>query len=83
MKYLKNFQVKVQISYSAIKLCYLVNTSFSKGNFSNILKNATVKLIYKKGTKEVIENYGSITLLSTFSKIIQISMFNGLINFKS
>ena len=49
----------------------LVNESFVKGIFPNILKHATITPIFKGGNSALCNNYRPISVLSVFSKIFE------------
>lgn len=62
-------------------ISHLVNKSFSSGVFPDILKQAVVVPIYKKGDRQLAENYRPISLLSVFSKVYEKLMKNRLVAF--
>ena len=49
----------------------LVNNSFAKGNFPDILKKAVVVPIFKKGDPQNISNFRPISILPLLSKIFE------------
>jgi hypothetical protein len=54
--------------------------ALSSGVFPDRLKDATVKHIFKKGSKQDISNYRPISLLTSFSKVFEKLIFNRLYN---
>ena len=52
-------------------LANLINSSFSKGLFPKILKQAKVIPIFKKGDQQDCNNYRPVSFLSNISKIIE------------
>ena len=59
----------------------MINMSFNKGVFPNILKIANVFPIHKEGDKLDCNNYWPISLLSNIRKFFEKSMHIRLINF--
>ena len=59
----------------------MINMSFNRGAFPNILKIANVIPIHKKGDKLDCNNYRPISLLSNISNIFENSMHIRLVNF--
>ena len=60
-------------------LAFLVNNSFSNGNFPDKLKLARITPIFiKKGSRLDEDNYRSISVLSNFSKIFEKAMYHRL-----
>lgn len=49
----------------------MINLCFTTGYFPDVLKNAHVRALYKKGEKDHEENYRPISLLSNVSKIFE------------
>lgn len=62
-------------------IVYLINFSFSEGEFPEDLKKGVVIPLHKKAEKENTDNYRPITLLSVFSKIFEKAMKTRLIKF--
>lgn len=78
------------ISSSLIKIIYpkilnvlvhLVNLSFERGIFPDVLKIAVVIPLHKNGPVNNCNNYRPISLLSTFAKIFEKLMKKQLVNF--
>lgn len=63
------------------QLVYLFNMSISQGHFPNILKEAIVIPVYKKGSTTEIENYRQISMLSVLSKVFERIIYNRLVSF--
>ena len=63
--------LKLVADILAIPLCRIINLSFSKGVFPELLKTAKVIPIFKAGSSEEVNNYRPISLLSIFDKIIE------------
>ena len=59
-------------------LTYLINLSFSSGQFPNELKIAKVCPVFKGGLKTSFLNYRPISVLPSFSKIFEKIMYNRL-----
>jgi len=57
---------------------HLVNLSLSKGIFPDLLKEAVVTPIYKKGAKDLMSNYRPVSILKVFAKIIEKVMYSRL-----
>ena len=64
-------------------LTYLVNLSFSLGQFPSCLKTAIVTPLHKKDSPKLFGSYRPISLLSTFSKILEKAMHKKLSSFLS
>ena len=62
-------------------MLYLLNLSFTQGEFPDKLKVAVITPIYKKGIREDISNYRPVSVLPIFSKIFEKIMYNRLISF--
>ena len=62
-------------------MLYLLNVSFTHGEFPDKLKVAVITPIYKKGTREDISNYRPVSVLPIFSKIFEKITYNRLISF--
>ena len=58
-------------SHIITPLCYLINLSFSSGSFPDLLKEAIITPIHKKGPKNVTDNYRPITVLPVLSKLFE------------
>ena len=59
----------------------LINLSFIKGVFPNVLKTAQVLPAFKKGDKTEKNNYTPISLISSVSKILEKLMYKTLYSF--
>lgn len=73
--------LKAIISHIENELVYLVNLSLGTGIFPNVLKQAVLIPLYKKGEETDPTNYRPIALLSIFSKIIEKVVKIRLMNF--
>ena len=62
-------------------LTYIINLCFKTGVYPNLLKNALVKAIHKKGDVDQEANYRPISLLCNFGKIFEKLIYSRLINF--
>ena len=62
-------------------LSILINESFNKGVFPDILKNARVTPVFKGGDAGSINNYRPISILSPYSKIFERAFLHRLIKF--
>ena len=62
-------------------LCHIINKSFLKGIFSDILKIVKVVPLHKGGSTEDLNNFRPISLLSIFDKIIEKLMHKRLYDF--
>ncbi|KAG8313850.1 hypothetical protein J6590_108242 [Homalodisca vitripennis] len=62
-------------------LLYLINLSFEKGIFPDILKTAVVIPLHKSGPNNDCNNFRPISLLSTFAKIFEKIMKKRLVKF--
>jgi hypothetical protein len=62
-------------------LLYIINLSFTTGDFPEKMKEAVVIPIYKKGSKSLCSNYRPISLISSFSKIVEKLMKCRLVSF--
>ena len=60
---------------------YLVNLSFTIGEFPSLCKIATVIPLFKKGDPFDCSNYRPISLLSTFSKIFEKCVYKRVYSF--
>ena len=60
--------LKIIRGYISDPLVFLVNDSFTSGNFPDKLKLARITPIFKKGLRFDKDNYGPVSLLSNFSK---------------
>ena len=64
--------LKIVADIVAIPLCrIIINLSFSKGIFPEMLKIAKVIALFKSGSTEEVNNYRPISLLPLFDKIIE------------
>jgi len=70
--------VKIRSPFISSPLAHVCNKSPFSGIFSDRLKYAIVKPLFKKGDKSKISNYGPISILSSFSKILKKVMYNQL-----
>ena len=62
-------------------LSKLINESFSRGIFPNVLKLARVIPIFKSGKKNIIPNYRPISTIDFLAKVFEKVIFNRLSNF--
>ena len=62
-------------------LSNLINLSFIKRVFPNVLKTAQILLTFKKGDKTEMDNYSPISLISNVSKILEKLMYKRLYTF--
>lgn len=51
------------------------NTSFAKLEFSSVLKQANITLVFRKGDKFSKDNYRPVSILPNVSKIFEIIIF--------
>lgn len=65
------FLLKKVVFFIISPLTYLVNLSFSNGNFPDCLKTGRVVPILKRGDPKQVGNYRPITIPSIFSKIFE------------
>jgi len=68
---ISNRIIKLTAPFIIKPLTHICNAILSTGVFSDRLKYAVVKPIFKKGIKQEISNYRPIALLTSFSKIIR------------
>jgi hypothetical protein len=66
-----NRLLKLSCPYIASPLTHICNAALNDGVFPERLKYATVKLVYKKGSKQDLSNYRPISLLPVFSKVLE------------
>ena len=59
----------------------IINISFKKKEFPDILKNAIIKPIFKKEDKNDISNYRPISILPVISKIFERATLNQLLSY--
>lgn len=73
------------IKHSKVSICqplaFLINLSFSTGNFPDIFKLAIVQPYYKKGDPNDYGNYRAISLLCSFSKLFELAIKDQLSTF--
>lgn len=62
-------------------LARLINLSFVSGRFPDVLKKATVILIYKGGEKDNMGNYRPISLISVVAKVFEKLLFNRVVQY--
>jgi hypothetical protein len=62
---------KLSTPYIIYPLTYICNAILNTGTFSDRLKYAIIKPIFKKGNDQNINNYRPISLLTSFSKVIE------------
>ena len=72
--------VKQCLCYFIQPLVHIYNVSFQSGIFSDMMKLAKIKTLFKKGDKYDIQNYRLISILSAFSKILEKLMYNRLLS---
>ena len=70
--------LKITGDFISEPLAFLVNDSFTSGNFSDKLKLARITSIFKKGSIFDKDNYRPISFLSNFSKIIEKAFYHRL-----
>ena len=63
------------------ELTNLINLSFIKGVFLNVLKMTQILPTFKKGDKTEMNNYRPISLISNVSKILEKLMYKRLYTF--
>ena len=63
--------LKIVADIVAVPLCRIINLSFAKGIFPELLKTAKVIALFKTGSTEELNNYRPISLLSIFDKIME------------
>jgi hypothetical protein len=63
--------LKIVADIIAIPLCRIINLSFRKGIFPELLKTAKVIPLFKAGSADDVNNYRPISLLSIFDKIME------------
>ena len=56
----------------------LFNACVQQGKFPNLLKEAKITPIYKKGQKNLIDNYRPISVLGNVSKVFEMLIYNRL-----
>jgi hypothetical protein len=57
--------------YISSPLCHICNKMFSTGIFSESLKYAVIKPIFKNGDRNNVSNYTPVSLLPAFSKVFE------------
>lgn len=62
-------------------ITYIINNSLKYGVFPDVLKEAVVKPLHKKGDVNEIANYRPISILSTFSNIFEMVVCKQLTGF--
>lgn len=62
-------------------LTFLINLSFSSGEFPNNLKTGKVVPIFKKGDPQLVDNYRPVCVSSSFSKIFEYAFLDRLLCF--
>ena len=73
--------LKIVADIIAVPLCRIINLSFTKGIFPDLLKTAKVVALFKSGSSDELKNYRPISLLSVFDKIIEKIMHKQLYAF--
>jgi Notch-like protein len=68
---ISNQIIKLSAPFIISPLTYICNAVLGTGVFTDRLKYATVKPIFKKGNTQEISNYRPISLLTSFSKIME------------
>ena len=63
--------LKMSANVITPSLLFIVNKSISSGQFPSAWKEATVKPLFKSGSKDDINNYRPISILPTISKLIE------------
>ena len=64
-----------------IPLCHVINLSFSRGVFPDVLKVAKIIALHKGGSTQDLNNFRPISLLSIFDKIFEKLMHKRLYDF--
>lgn len=62
-------------------LTYIINLCFKTGDYPDLLKNALVKAIHKKGDLDQEANYRPISLLCNIGKIFEKLIYSRFMNF--
>lgn len=62
-------------------LTHIINQTMLTGRYPQLLKEAIVKPLYKKGSKEDFDNYRPISLLSNVNKIFERIIFDRMMKF--
>ena len=62
-------------------ICMIINISFSKGIFPDVLKIARITPVFKKGDRQACGNYRPIASLPFLSKIYERAMANRLLEY--
>ena len=73
--------VKIAAPIIVPYLVSIINLSFIKGTFPNLMKLAKILPIFKSGSRSDVNNYKPISLLSVFSKILEELMHKRLYSF--
>ena len=73
--------LKIVADIIAVPLCRIINLSFTKGVFPELIKTAKVIPSFKGGSTADVNNYRPISLLSIFDKIIEKLMHKQLYAF--
>lgn len=63
--------IKIIQDHISQPLTYIFNLIFEQGEYPNLMKEAIIKPIFKKGDKTLMENYRPISLLSNFNKLLE------------
>jgi len=75
------FLVKQCLCYLIKPLVHIYNISFQTGTFSDVLKKARVKPLFKSKDRQNIQNYRPISILLVFSKPLEKLMYNRVLLF--
>ena len=70
--------LKISSNYIVSPVTYICNKIISLGIFTDRLKFAIVKPVYKKGDKKNCSNYRPISQLTSFSKIFEKAIYSRL-----
>ena len=73
--------IKRNVNLFVSPLTKLINSSFSTGEFPNLLKTARVVPIFKGGDVDDIKNYRPISVLPAFSKVFERALYNRMVNY--
>ena len=73
--------LKIVADIVAVPLCRIINLSFSKWIFPEVLKLAKVIALFKSGSSEEPNNYRPISLLPIFDKIMEKLMHKQIYEF--
>jgi len=78
---ISTFLVKQCLCYFIKPLVHIYNVSFQTGIFPDMMKEAKIKPLFKKGDRQDIQNYRPISILSVFPKPLAKLMHNRVLLF--